>query len=115
MNTITERAHKRALLLMTPATYRAGAFMQAARQLELDVVAGLDLPEALADYLHVPLGGDFAATTGAVKTIVDYAREHPIDTILSLDDSASELAALASAALGLAHNSPQAAEAASDK
>jgi biotin carboxylase len=115
MNTITEKAHKRALLLMTPATYRAGAFMQAAKHLELDVIAGLDLPEMLADYWHVPLGVDFADTRSSVKTIVDYAREHPIDAILSLDDSASELAALASAALGLAHNSPQAAEAARDK
>src|ERR1700730_5340647 len=115
MNTITERAHKRALLLMTPATYRAGAFMQAARHLELDVIAGLDLPEALADYWHVPLGVDFADTRSSVKTIVDYAREHPIDAILSLDDSASQLAALANAALGLPHNSPQAAEAARDK
>ncbi len=115
MNTITEKAHKRALLLMTPATYRAGAFMQAARHLELDVIAGLDLPETLADYWHVPLGVDFADTENSVKTIVDYAREHPIDAILSLDDSASELAAQASAALGLAHNSPQAAEAARDK
>jgi biotin carboxylase len=115
MNTITEKAHKRALLLMTPATYRAGAFMQAAKHLELDVIAGLDLPEVLADYWHVPLGVDFADTSSSVKTIVDYAREHPIDAILSLDDSASELAALASAALGLAHNSPQAAEAARDK
>ncbi len=35
--------------------------------------------------------------------------------ILSVDDAASELAALASAALGLAHNSPRAAEAARDK
>jgi biotin carboxylase len=115
MNTITEKAHKRALLLMTPATYRAGAFMQAARHLDLDVIAGLDLPETLADYWHVPLGVDFADTERSVKIIVDYAHEHPIDAILSLDDSASELAAQASAVLGLAHNSPQAAEAARDK
>ena len=110
-----ENAKKRVVLLMTPATYRAGAFLSAARRLNLEVVVGIDLPETLSEYWHVPLGVDFAAPEVSVRTIVEYAQEHPIAAILSLDDSASELAALASAALGLAHNSPQAAEAARDK
>lgn len=100
---------------MTPATYRAGAFLSAARRLDLEVVVGIDLPETLAEYWHVPLGVDFADTASSVQTIVAYARQHPVTAILSVDDSASELAALASAALGLAHNSPAAAEAARDK
>lgn len=106
---------KRILLLMSPATYRAGAFLQAAERLSLEVVVGIDLPETLADYWHVPLGVDFNDIAGSVRTIVDYAQTHPLASILSVDDSASELAAYASAALGLAHNSPQAAEAARDK
>ncbi len=110
-----ERPNKRVVLLMSPATYRAGAFLGAARRLHLEVVVGIDLPETLSEYWHVPLGLDFAAPEASVQTIVEYAREHPIDAILSVDDSASELAALASAALGLAHNSPRAAEAARDK
>jgi biotin carboxylase len=103
------------LLLMTPATYRGGAFLSAAQRLNLDVVVGIDLPETLAEYWHVPLGVDFANPASSVRTIVDYAREHPLAAILSVDDSASELAALASNALGLPHNSPGAAEAARDK
>ena len=106
---------KRIILLMTPATYRAGAFLSAARRLNLEVVVGINLPETLAEYWHVPLGVDFADTAASVRTIVEYARQHPVTAILSVDDSASELAALASAALGLAHNSPAAAEAARDK
>src|SRR5216683_5391156 len=51
----------------------------------------------------------------SMRTIVEFAQEHPRHAILSVDDAASELAALASAALGLAHNSPRAAEAARDK
>src|SRR5712692_12093119 len=108
MMTIHER--KRILLLMSPVTYRAGAFLSAAQRLDIEVVVGIDLPETLADYWHVPLGVDFAAPEASVQTIVEYAKEHPIAAILSVDDAASELAALASAALGLAHNSPQAAE-----
>ena len=106
---------KRVILLMTPATYRAGAFLSAAKRLDLEVVVGIDLPETLADYWHVPLGVDFADSEASVRTIVNFAQEHPVTAILSVDDSASELAARASAALGLAHNSPGAAEAARDK
>jgi biotin carboxylase len=106
---------KRVLLLMTPATYRAGAFLSAAKKLNLAVVVGLDLPETLSEYWHVPLGLDFADTEASVQTIVDYAREHPIHAVLGVDDSATELAALANDALGLAQNSPRTAEAARDK
>ena len=111
----TNNEKKRIILLMTPVTYRAGAFLGAAKRLNLEVVVGIDLPETLAEYWHVPLGVDFANPEASVRTIVEYAREHPVTAILSIDDSASELAALASAALGLAHNSPRAAEAARDK
>ena len=100
---------------MSPATYRAGAFLGAAKRLDLEVVVGIDLPETLSEYWHVPLGVDFTAPQASVRTIVEYAREHPITAILAVDDGATELAALASAALGLAHNSPRAAEAARDK
>ncbi len=110
-----EDTRQRVVLLMSPATYRAGAFLGAAKRLGLEVVVGIDLPETLSEYWHVPLGLDFAAPEASTRTLVEYARGHPIDAILSVDDSASELAALASSALGLAHNSPRAAEAARDK
>jgi biotin carboxylase len=113
--TLENEEKKRIVLLMSPATYRGGAFLSAAKRLNLEVVVGIDLPETLADYWHVPLGVDFAAPEASVQTIVEYAKKHPIAAILSVDDAASELAALASAALGLAHNSPRAAEAARDK
>lgn len=103
------------MLLMSPATYRAGAFLHAARSLNLEVVVGIDLPETLAEYWHVPLGLDFNDLSTSLKTIIEYAQEHPLTAILSVDDSASELAARACAALSLSHNSPQAAEAARDK
>src|SRR6266566_1297038 len=111
----SELEKKRVILLMSPATYRAGAFLGAAKRLDLGVVVGIDLPETLSEYWHVPLGVDFTNPQASVQTIVEYAREHPITAILAVDDGATELAALASAALGLAHNSPRAAEAARDK
>ncbi|HWZ19903.1 MAG TPA: ATP-grasp domain-containing protein [Ktedonobacteraceae bacterium] len=100
---------------MSPATYRAGAFLSAARKLNLEVVVGIDLPETLSEYWHVPLGLDFANPDASVRTIVEFHEKHPIRAIISVDDSATELAARAGAAIGLAHNSPQAAEGARDK
>jgi biotin carboxylase len=106
---------KRVLLLMSPATYRAGAFLSAAETLGLEVAQGVDLPPALAEQWNVPLGLDFTDPEGAARAIVDFARTTPLDAILSVDDSASLIAALASAALGLPHNSPGSALAARDK
>ena len=100
---------------MSPATYRAGAFLSAARSLNLEVVVGIDLPETLSEYWHVPLGLDFANPEASVRTIVEFHKEHPIQAIISVDDSATELAARAGTAIGVAHNSPQAAQAARDK
>src|SRR5437588_1881391 len=110
MKNISKKEQKRILLLMTPATYRTGAFLHAAQRLNLAVVVGIDLPETLTDYWHVPLGVDFADIEVSVQTIIEYAQKYPLSAILSLDDSASQLAAHASAALGLAHNSPRDAE-----
>jgi biotin carboxylase len=110
-----QNEQKRVLLLMSPATYRAGAFFSAARSLNLEVVVGIDLPETLSEYWHVPLGLDFAHPGVSVRTIAEFALEHPIHAIISVDDSATELAARAGTAIGLAHNSPQAAEATRDK
>lgn len=100
---------------MSPATYRAGAFLNAARGLNLEVVVGIDLPETLSEYWHVPLGLDFTDPEASLRTITEFAQQHTIHTVVPVDDSATELAALAGTALGLAHNSPQAAEAARDK
>jgi biotin carboxylase len=112
---IPENQQQRVLVLMSPATYRAGAFLSAAKNLNLEVVVGIDLPETLTEYWHVPLGLDFLDQEASVRTIVAYAQQHPIHAIISVDDSAVEIAAHASAELGLAHNSPQAAKAARDK
>src|SRR5215813_10137290 len=111
----TSSEQKRVLFLFSPASYRTSPFVEAAHLLGLDVVQGLDIPEALAELWHVPLGLDSGNLEQATKAIVDYAAEQPLHAIISVDDSASLLAARASAALGLPHNAPDAALAARDK
>jgi biotin carboxylase len=109
---------RRVLLLMSPATYRAGAFLGAAAGLGLAVVRGIDLPPELAAEWSLPPDGlalDFRDPDAATAAIVAYAAARPISAILSVDDTASLLAAQASAALGLPHNHPDAALAARDK
>jgi biotin carboxylase len=103
------------LLLTTLHTYRAEAFRVAARKLDVEVVTAIDLPDELGKPREAALTLDFRDPDRAAQDIVAYARDHPLAAILSVDDSASLIAAQASAALNLAHNSSQAAEAARDK
>ncbi len=106
---------KRILLLLSPLTYRANAFLAAAEHLDVDLVKGIDMPKTLADYWNQPFGLDFSRPEVATQQIVAQAADTPFDAIISVDDSASLLAAQASAALGLSHNSPDAALAARNK
>lgn len=106
---------KRIILLMKASTYRAEAFLRAAKDLAIEVVQGLDIAPELADYWHVPLGLQFDRPEQAVEQLVALAQEKPVQAILSVDDSATVIAAMASERLGLPHNASQAALAARNK
>jgi biotin carboxylase len=107
----------RVVLLASPASYRTGAFLQAAERLGLTVVQGIDTPAQLLESIDcatfLPL--DFTQPDTAIATLVELATTQPIDAVLALDDSATMLAARAARALGLPHNDPEAALAARDK
>src|SRR5258705_3157437 len=110
------RGMDRVLLLMTATTYKAGAFLEAARRLDLAVTVGSDRPQALADLNptgHLTL--DFAASQRAVDEVVAFARLNPIRAVLATDDDGSVLAAVVAQALGLSHHPPEAVRAAGDK
>src|SRR5918995_1393907 len=105
----------RVVLLASPATYRAGAFGQAAARLDLDVVQATDTPQALAEHWGMPLALDFTRPDAAIATLSAYAAQHPVDAILALDDSATLLAARAAVAPRLPHNAPDPALAPREK
>ena len=105
----------RVVLLASPATYRVGAFLEAARRLEIDAVSVMDTPRSLAETWGLRLGLDFTQPAAAIAALREYASENSVDAVLALDDSATMLAARAAAALGLSHNDPEAALAARDK
>ncbi|CAN5680021.1 ATP-grasp domain-containing protein [soil metagenome] len=107
--------HNRVMLLLSPATYRANAFIAAAQRLHLETVSVTDLPRELAEHYEARLAVNFNNPNASVEKIIELVAETPVDAILSVDDSATELAALANARLGLPNNSPDSATAARDK
>ena len=115
MTASKEHRNNRVMLLLSPATYRAAAFTRAAERLELDTVPVIDLPRELAEHYEARLTVDFDNPQVSAGKIADLVQVTPVDAILSVDDSATELAALANARLGLPHNAPASATAARDK
>jgi biotin carboxylase len=103
------------MLLISPSSYRGEAFSRAARRLEIEVVPVFDLPEALAGERSFQHAIDFRDIPVATEWIAASHREQPLTAVLSVDDSATELAAVASERLGLPANDPRAAQAARDK
>lgn len=106
----------RLLLLLTAHTYRAGAFLEAAERLGLDVTIGSDRRPALA---HADPAGhlrlDFAKPRRAAAAAILFARRHPISAVIAAEDEEVLAGAEIAAALGLPHNPPAAAGVARDK
>lgn len=106
----------RVLLLMKATTYRAGAFLEAARYLGLDVTIGSDRRQALSE--HNPRGHlvlDFDDVHAAVLQAVEFAREVPLAAVLATDDDGVVLAAAIAEALEIRHSPREAVERARDK
>jgi biotin carboxylase len=112
-----ETAHMpRLLLLMTTTTYRAHDFLEAARRLGIEVVVGSDRPQILAETTPgKALTLDFLHPEKGSQTLAAFARQYPLDAIVAVDDDGALLAAMASEALGLSHNSVASVSAARNK
>jgi len=106
----------RLLLLLPATTYRAEAFLEAARKLKLDVVVGSKraaMLEDVGDTVFLPMNThDWEQ---AVRSVVEFARTTPINVVVGVDDHTAVVAAAISAALGLPHNPVAAVAAARNK
>ncbi len=105
-----------AVLILPSATYRAAEFMVAAATLHADVVVASEGGQALAAemgdrYLRI----DCTRPGWSAARIAELAERHPVDAVVAADDQGVEVAALAAARLGLAHNPPDAVAATRDK
>jgi len=106
----------RLLLLLPVTTYRAEAFLNAARLLHLSVTIGMewapeDLPDSSGDVLLL----DIRHPQAAAQTVVEFARHHPIDAVIGVDDVTAVAAAAVAEAVGLPHNSVASVTAARNK
>ena len=106
----------RLLLLLPTATYRGEAFLDAARSLHVSVTIGMewapeDLPDSSGDVLLL----DIRHPQAAAQTVAEFARHHPIDAVIGVDDVTAVAAAAVAEAVGLPHNSVASVTAARNK
>ena len=106
----------RLLLLMTTTTYRASAFLDAARRLQVTVVVGSDQPQALEALTPgSTLTLDFFHPEEAAHTITAFAATYPLDAVVGVDDDTTLTAAMVAEVLGVSHNTVASVAAARNK
>ena len=106
----------RILLLVSRTSYRAQAFVAAARRMDVEITVGSNHSSTLAD-----LAPDATITLGAgdvgraVATIRRFAEEYPLAAVVAAEDDFVPVAAEASRALGLRCHGPEAVRYARNK
>ena len=106
----------RLLLLLPTRTYRAEAFLTAARSLHVSVTIGrAQRPEELTNSPDELLPLDVRDPQAAAPIAVAFARQHPLDAVIGVDDVTAVTAAAIAQAIGLPHNSVASVTAAGNK
>ena len=98
----------RALLLVPTTSYRIGDFLLAGERIGVRVAVGSDKRQVLEKFSEgrtVTL--DFKNLSRGVSQIVAYSRDYPVAAIVGVDEETTLLAAMASQAVGLRHNTPE--------
>lgn len=101
---------------MATRTYRARAFMRAAKRLGAEVTVGSERRNALERGAPgATVGLDFHDPARAVEQIAAFHESYPLDVIVGVDDDTTLLAAMAAERLHLSHNAADAIRATSNK
>jgi biotin carboxylase len=104
------------MLLFTTTGYEAREFIQAAANLGVDTILGSDRCHILDDpWQDTALPLRFEKPQEAAQRIVEHVRSQPVRAILPVGDTPLLTAALASKALGLRYNAPDAVMASRNK
>jgi biotin carboxylase len=110
------RTQKRLLLLFTTTGYNAGDFVEAAKRLGVIVIPGTDRCHVLNDpWMDGAIPLRFGSPARSAKAVLQYGEKNPIDAIVAIGDKPTLTAALASKALKLPYNPPEAVEACRNK
>ena len=97
----------RVLLLIPTTSYQTADFLSAAQTLDVDVVVGSNEPQVLAGLAPgKSLTVDFNYPREGAAEIIEFARAHPIDAIVPVDEMTTAVAAYAAEFLELRHNLP---------
>jgi len=106
----------RLLLLLPSTTYRTTAFVEAARRIGVDLTVASERPSTLqAANPDGLLTLDFPHPEHAAAEAQTFARQHPIDAVVGVDDDSAVVAAAVAERLRLKGNPLPAAVAARDK
>ena len=101
----------RLLLIAQPDSYRIAPYLNAARQMGLEVLIASRGQHSLVAEVSEGLHIDLANSKAALAAILNEAEQRPFSGVLGSDDSTVELAARVAQALNLPHNKPEAAQA----
>ncbi|MBA2486606.1 MAG: ATP-grasp domain-containing protein, partial [Nitrospira sp.] len=106
----------RLLLLLPTHTYRADAFIDAARHLEISITLGMERNRAgLSDSSSDVLWLDVRDPQAAAQAAGEFSRQYPIDAVIGVSDVTAVTAAAVAEAVGLPHNSVASVTAAGNK
>ena len=103
------RDPSRVLLITPPGSYRGHAYLEAARDLGIEILVVSEGEHALVPGIEDGLRVEFANADAVVEQVVAAHRERPIAGVVATDDATVEIANRTAAALGLTHNAPSAA------
>ncbi len=106
----------RVLLLLPTTSYRTADFLEAAARVGAEVVVASEEPNALSSLNPDGLLAlDFRDPAACAARAAAFARTHPIDAVVGVDEDTAVAAAAIGAALGLPHNAVEAVQAARNK
>jgi len=99
----------RVLLIAPPGSYRVHAYLEAARDLGIEMLVASEGEHSLVPGIGDGLRVDFADPEVVIERVAGAHRDRPVAGVVATDDGTVEIANRAAAALGLAHNAPSAA------
>ena len=105
----------RVLLIAPPGSYRVHAYLEAARDLGIEMLVASEGEHSLVPGIGDGLRVDFGDPDAVIERVVSAQRDRPVAGVVATDDGTVEIANRAAAALGLAHNAPSAARTARRK
>jgi biotin carboxylase len=104
------------LLLLPTSTYRAEAFLEAARRLHISVTIGCEHAGRWENFQSDEvLLLDFKNLKASQDRVEQFVMTHPLDGILGVEDTTTFIAASLASFLGLPYHSPKSASAARNK